>query len=87
MAEKETTPPPTGADIDKSPMTPAAKRVRMTSPPKAPAQATDSTLPAQGRSNTTGGETVGNTIRVTVGEDHVEEFDDAEASTGRPPYA
>lgn len=77
MTEKETTHPPTGPDIGSSPMTPAAKRIRMGSLLEATAQGTDSTVPAQRDSTTIEDDTAVHTIRTTVGEDHVEEFDDA----------
>ena len=76
MADKESTPPPTAVAIGSSPVTPAAKRVRTTSPPKETAQTTTETVPAQRDGNTTADDTMVNTTRSTVGEDHVERFDD-----------
>lgn len=76
MADKESTPPPAAAAIGSSPVTPAAKRVRTTSPPKETVEATSSVVPAQGDDTATEAVIAVNTTANTVGQGHVEGFDD-----------
>ena len=75
MADKESSPAPAAA-IGSSPVTPAAKRVRTTSPPKETVEATSSVVPAQGDDKPAQAVSPVNTSGNTVGEGHVEGFDD-----------
>ena len=75
MADKESSPPP-ATTIGSSPVTPAAKRVKTTSPPKKTAEATSSVVPAQGDDMAAQAVSAVNTTGNTVGEGHVEGFDD-----------